>query len=159
MLVSWCLVNSDNFDRRYLFKVLWKPANDWSICIHFYTSICLHLVKVWFSLHEFHSNACYSTIFNRIHFQSFRCRCTPRHLWLQQKDLARAHRKGHQKVKERAQQQSRQNQSCLGSDVYFSFFERDVEIVQHPLLRSIECLTWRVNLLCPWPCNDLVVTL
>ena len=120
-----------------------------------FASICLHLVLVGFSLHQFHSDACYSTIFNRIHFQSFWCRCTLRHLWLQQKEPARAHRKGHQKVKERAQQQSRQNQSCLGSGVFCIFRER----CWNSAASTIECLTWCVNLLCPGPCNDIVMSL
>jgi hypothetical protein len=80
--------------------------------------------------------------------------CTlSRHLQrVRRKDPARAHRKGHQKEKERAQQQSRQNQICLGSGVLFIFRDR----CWNSAASTIECLTWCVNLLCPWPCNDLV---
>ena len=34
MLVSWWLVNSGNFDRRYFFKVLCKPANECKLLVH-----------------------------------------------------------------------------------------------------------------------------
>ena len=96
------------------FQVFCKSLeNDRCTCIHSHFLSLIKFVWIWHSFSvllcviQMHIIQPYSTIFNRNQFQYRWCPCTLRHLQFQLKDLERDQQKGHQKAKERAQQQSR----------------------------------------------------
>ena len=132
MLVSWWLVNSGNFDRRYFFKVLCKPANECKLLVHLhpFASTKFKFDSVCMSFIQLHVIQPYSIVFIFSIFGvdalSGTCGCSQRS---RQGPIERATKRKRKEPSSRAGKTK-----SVWVLVCCSSFETDVEIVQHPLL-------------------------